>query len=118
MIRTLTAVAGAALLLAACGEKPADTAADNTAGPAVAASTDGNQAVDTTPVQDAAASSAGASSFTEAQARGAFENAGYTVAGPLMQDANGVWMGKATKDGVETNVGIDYKGAITQPATQ
>lgn len=111
MIRTLTAVASAAMLLAACGEK----AADNTAGPAVAAGTAGNEAVDTTPTQDAAAPAAGASSFTEDQARGAFEKAGYAVAGPLTQTADGVWLGKATKGGVEATIGIDYKGAITQP---
>ncbi len=114
MIKTLTLVASAALLLAACGQKESATA-DQTAGPVVAAGTDGNQAVDTTPTQDPASVSAGASSFTEDQARGAFEKAGYTVAGPLTQDANGVWQGKATKGGVEATIGIDYKGAITQP---
>ncbi len=115
MIRTLTAVASAAMLLAACGEKAADTSADNTAGPVAAAGTAGNQAVDTTPTQDAAAPAAGASSFTEDQARGAFEKAGYAVVGPLTQNAGGIWQGKVTKDGAESTVGIDYKGAITQP---
>lgn len=114
MIKILTAAASAALLLAACGQKEAATA-DQTAGPAVAASTEGNQAVDTTPTQVEGSVAAGASSFTEDQARGAFEKAGYAVAGPLTQNANGVWQGKATKGGVETTVGIDYKGAITQP---
>ena len=114
MIKTLTAVAGAALLLAACGQKDTATT-DQTAGPVVAAPTDGNQAVDTTPTAEAGAVSAGASSFTEDQARGAFEKAGYTLVGPLTQNANGIWQGKATKGGVETSVGIDYKGAITQP---
>ena len=114
MIKSLTALAGAALLLAACGEKEAATA-DRTAGPAMAAGTAGNQAVDTTPTQDPAAVSAGASSFTEDQARGAFEKAGYASVGPLAQNANGIWQGKATKDGAEVTVGIDYKGAITQP---
>jgi hypothetical protein len=115
MIRTLTLVAGAALLVAACGQNQAETAADNTAGPVVATGTAGNEAVDTTPTQDPAAVSAGASSFTEDQARGAFEKAGYTVVGPLTQNANGIWQGTATKGGVEATVGIDYKGAITQP---
>ena len=100
MIRTLTVVAGAALLLAACGQQVDEQAADNTNGPAVAASTEGNQAVDMTPTQDAASLAA----------------AGYMVSGPLTQDANGVWMGTATREGAEAMVGIDYKGAITQPA--
>lgn len=116
MIRTLTVVAGAALLLAACGQQVDEQAADNTNGPAVAASTEGNQAVDMTPTQDAASLAAGANSFTEDQARSALQNAGYMVSGPLTQDANGVWMGTATREGAEAMVGIDYKGAITQPA--
>ena len=37
------------------------------------------------------------------------------VVGPLSQNENGVWQGRATKDGAEVVVAIDYKGAITQP---
>ena len=114
MIRTLTVVAGAALLLAACGQTEAETAADNTAGPVVAAGTAGNEAVDTTPTQDPAGAAAGASSFTEAQARAAFEKAGYAVTGPLTQTPDGLWQGMTMMNGNETTLGIDYKGAITQ----
>jgi hypothetical protein len=112
MIKTFLGVAAAATLLAGCGQKTAD--ADNTAGPAVAASqTPRNEAVDTTPTGDDAALTPGANSFTEGQARSAIEGAGYTSVGALTQDANGVWSGTATKDGAQVKVSVDYKGAVT-----
>lgn len=114
MIKTFTVIATTAVLLAACGQASNDHAA-STDGPVVAASTDGNHAVDTVPTKVEPTVSAGASSFTEDQARGALENAGYVLMGPLNQNANGIWQGKATKDGNEVAVAIDYKGAITQP---
>lgn len=112
MIKSLIGLGAAALLLVGCGQKSAD--ADKTAGPAVAASeTPRNEAVDTTPTTDAPGATPGANSFTEAQAKSAIEGAGYSAVGPLTQDANGVWMGKATKGGAETTVSVDYKGAVT-----
>lgn len=112
MIKPILSVALVAALVAACGQKPAE--ADNTKGPVVAASeTPRNEAVDTTPTSGDAGPTAGANSFTEAQARSAIEGAGYTAVGPLTQDANGVWMGKATKAGKEAAVSVDYKGAVT-----
>lgn len=69
--------------------------------------------MDTTPTQDAATLTPGANSFTEAQARSAIEAAGYTGVGALTQDANGVWSGTAAKDGVQTKVSVDYKGAVS-----
>lgn len=110
MFRTLVTVAAAAGLLAACsgGDKA------ETEGPVVSASeTPRNDAVDTTPMMDAAAPTPGANSFTEAQARSAIEGAGYTAVGALSQDAQGLWMAKATKDGAEATVTVDYKGAVT-----
>jgi hypothetical protein len=116
MIRTLTVIAASAMLLAACGDKNSNQTDARKEGPVVATSKGPtNDAVDTTPTKVEPALSAGASSFTEAQARGAFEKAGYVVVGPLTQNANGVWQGKATKGGAELTVAIDYKGAITQP---
>lgn len=112
MIKPILTVTLAAALLAACGQK-AD-GADNTKGPMVAASeTPRNEAVDTTPMSGDPGPTAGANSFTEAQAKSAIEGAGYTGVGPLTQDANGVWMGKATKAGKEAAVAVDYKGAVT-----
>ncbi len=113
MIRTLIVAAAAAALLTACSPK-ADDAADNTAGPAVSTSeAPRNPAVDTTPTTGETAQTPGANSFTEAQARGAIEGAGYTAVGPLTQNAEGLWQGKGTKGGAEVAVSVDYKGAVS-----
>lgn len=113
-MRTLTAivaVSAAGLLLAACGQKPAES--DRTAGPAVSApEAPVNAPVDTTPTTGETTQTPGASSFTEAQARGAIENAGYSAVGALTQNEQGIWSGKATKGGAEVTVSVDYKGAV------
>lgn len=112
MIRTFIGVAAAAALLAACGQKSAE--ADRAEGPVVSTSeAPRNEAVDTTPTQDAAALTPGANSFTEAQARAAIEASGYTGVGALTQDASGVWTGTATKDGAQAKVSVDYKGVVS-----
>ena len=111
MMRTTLGVALAATLLAGCGQ---NTDADNAKGPAMAASeTPRNEAVDTTPIAGDPGPTAGANSFTEGQARSAIERAGYAVVGALTQGADGVWTGRATKDGKEATVSVDYKGAVT-----
>lgn len=118
MMKLITTVAVSATLLAACGQKAEDPAKDRTEGPAVAASEGpANPAVDTTPEKTEPGLSAGASSFTEAQAKSAIEKAGYANVGPLTQNANGVWQGQATKDGAQVTVAVDYKGAILTPQT-
>ena len=55
----------------------------------------------------------GRNSFTEAQARGRIEKAGYTAVSKLAKNKNGVWQGTATKDGANVNVALDYKGNVT-----
>ena len=55
----------------------------------------------------------GASSFTEDQARGQITNAGYTDVTELKQNEQGMWEGKAMKDGASANVSVDYKGAVS-----
>jgi predicted small lipoprotein YifL len=112
MFKTMMGVAAVATLLAACGQKTAE--ADNTAGPVVATSeAPRNEAVDTTPTTGDPGPTPGANSFTEAQARSAIEGAGYSAVGALTQGADGVWTGKAAKDGAEKTVSVDYKGAVT-----
>lgn len=54
----------------------------------------------------------GANSFTEAQARSRLEGAGLTSVTDLKKDDQGVWRGKATRDGKSLTVGFDYKGNI------
>lgn len=55
----------------------------------------------------------GRNSFTESQARGRIEKAGYANLGELTKNKNGVWQGTATKDGGKVNVALDYKGNVT-----
>jgi hypothetical protein len=113
MIRTYLAVALGATLLSACGQESI-AQADDKQGPVVAASeAPRNAAVDTTAGGGEPGPTPGANSFTEAQAKGAIESAGYAVVGPLTQDANGIWMAQATKDGASANVTVDYKGAVS-----
>ncbi|MDO6414331.1 hypothetical protein Q4F19_08045 [Sphingomonas sp. BIUV-7] len=69
-------------------------------------------------VKDATARTAkmaadGRNSFTESQARGRIEKAGYANVGKLAKNKNGVWQGMASKDGGKVNVGLDYKGNVT-----
>lgn len=110
-VTAIVAAAAAAVLLVACGQKPAE--ADRTEGPVVSApEAPGNTAVDTTPTTGETAQTPGASSFTEGQARGAIENAGYSGVSALSQNEQGIWSGKATKGGAEVSVSVDYKGAV------
>lgn len=55
---------------------------------------------------------AGANSFTEAQAKERIEAAGFTNVGVLVKAESGVWEGKATKDGKEVVVSLDYQGNV------
>lgn len=55
----------------------------------------------------------GRNSFTESQARGRIEKAGYADVSKLAKNTNGVWQGTATKDGAKVNVALDYKGDVT-----
>jgi hypothetical protein len=56
--------------------------------------------------------SEGANSFTEDQARGHVENAGYEDVSAMTLTENGVWQGTATMDGETRNVSVDYRGAV------
>lgn len=59
------------------------------------------------------AAAKGRNSFTEAQARGRIEKAGYSGVSKLAKNRNGVWQGTATRDGAAVNVALDYKGNVT-----
>ena len=82
---------------------------------AAAAGGDRNQAVATTDA-NAAEPARGASSFTEGQARGRFEDKGYTGVTSLAKGDDGMWQGTATKDGASVQVWLDYKGNVGQGA--
>jgi protein CpxP len=54
----------------------------------------------------------GANSFTEAQARSRIEAQGFGNVAELRKDDQGIWRGKAQRDGKSVSVSIDYKGTI------
>ncbi len=89
-----------------------------TAGTCLAQSTDktaaagnSNQAVATT-ADNASQPAAGSNSFTAGEAKARFERQGFSNVSDLNKDANGVWHGKARKDGSTDQVWLDYKGNI------
>ncbi len=74
-----------------------------------------NQAVATTGA-NAPEPARGASSFTEAQARGRIEDKGFSAVTGLAKGDDGIWRGAATKGGTAGQVWLDYKGNIGQGA--
>ena len=58
------------------------------------------------------APAAGANSFTEGQAKSRIENNGYAGVSGLKKDNDGVWRGKATKDGKTVDVSVDFQGNV------
>ena len=55
----------------------------------------------------------GANSFTESQARSRVEGQGYTQLGELTKDPNGIWRGRAMRNGQGVEVMVDYQGNVT-----
>lgn len=126
------ALAGA---LAACGQPASDTAATAEAITTDAASDVGNtasmaadgamqaggvvspaapnDAVSTDLNTNATAQAAGSNSFTEGQAKGHIENAGYTDVAALTKTPDGFWTGSAMKNGQPVQVSVDFKGAVS-----
>ena len=93
----------------------ADQTMGQTTGTASGAATNnvGNPAVkDSTPHKMTTATR-GRNSFTERQARKRLVKAGYVVSS-LTKDADGVWTGSATKGGKTVNVGLDFKGNVSE----
>lgn len=54
----------------------------------------------------------GANSFTEDQAKGRIQDAGFADVSKLTKDDQGIWRGQATKNGKNTTVALDYKGNV------
>jgi hypothetical protein len=55
----------------------------------------------------------GANSFTEGQAKSRIESQGYSEVSGLKKDDQGVWRGKAKKDGRSVNVSVDFQGNVS-----
>jgi len=56
---------------------------------------------------------AGSNSFTEGQAKSRIESTGFGNVSELRKDDQGVWRGKAVKDGKSVTVSLDFQGNVT-----
>ena len=75
----------------------------------------GNDAVNVKPAdspQTTGSVEPGANSFTEAQARSRIEAQGFSNITDLRKDDQGIWRGKAMRNGQSVGVALDYKGTI------
>ena len=127
MRNAMGALAGAALTLAlmgACSKPASETATDTSAAAADASANSmaaggavsppaANDAVDAGATASDVAPEAASNSFTEGQAKGHIEKAGYTDVTSLVKSADGIWTAKAMKDGKSMDVSLDFKGAVT-----
>ena len=111
-------------LLGACQKPATQTAADAaaTAAAAPANATDpggavsppqANGAVNTDANTTASDVAPASNSFTQDEAKGHIENAGYTDVTGLQKTADGLWTAKAKKGGKSVAVAVDFKGAVT-----
>lgn len=72
-----------------------------------------NEPINTDTNKTETAQTPGSTSFTEGQAKGHIENAGYTDVSGLTKTPDGFWTGSAKKDGKSVEVSVDYKGAVS-----
>src|SRR5258707_15696875 len=56
---------------------------------------------------------AGSNSFTEGQVKSRIESKGFLNVSQLRKDDQGVWRGKAMKDGKSARVSLDFQGNVT-----
>ena len=71
-----------------------------------------NPAVKSVHENNSSAPVAGANSFTRSEARSQIEAKGYTHVTGLRKGKDGVWRGRATKDGQSGPVSVDYQGNV------
>jgi len=116
------ALATAAALAVLSTAAPAQTTNQNSAPQAPASQNQGsgnggsNPAVNVKPAgspESTGAVQPGANSFTEGQARSRIEAQGYKNVSELRKDEQGIWRGKAMRDGNSTNVMLDFKGNVS-----
>lgn len=77
-----------------------------------AATSSTTPAVATKGTANPAAPVPGANSFTENQAKGRIQDAGFSEVSALTKDDQGIWRGQATKDGKKTPIALDYQGNV------
>jgi hypothetical protein len=61
---------------------------------------------------------AGRNSFTDGEAKSRIEKMGFSNVTNLKKDDNGVWRGRAIKDGKTVDVSVDYQGNVIQAGAQ
>ena len=71
-----------------------------------------NPAVKTSEGNNPGAPAAGRNSFTQRQAMARIEARGYSKVTGLKKDKEGLWRGKAMKDGKPVGVELDYQGNV------
>src|SRR6185295_7560873 len=96
--------APAAPQAAARGNRAEAPAASGPVNPAIK-TTEGNNANVTAPV-------AGANSVTEGEAKTRLESQGFTNVSGLKKDDQGIWRGKAQRDGKPVDVALDFQGNV------
>ena len=55
----------------------------------------------------------GSNSFTEGQARSRIEDAGFAQVSDLRKDDQGIWRGRAQRNGQQVSVSLDYQGNVS-----
>jgi hypothetical protein len=112
---TLTAAALSTAALAQTGG-PSSTMQPGTSATTPSATGTSNPAVDVKPAgspQSTGSVEPGANSFTEGQARSRIEAQGFQNITDLRKDDQGIWRGKAQKNGQSANVMLDFKGNVS-----
>jgi hypothetical protein len=71
-----------------------------------------NSAVNSEGQNNSSAPVAGRNSFTGGQAKSRIEAAGYSNVSGLQKDQDGIWRGKASKGGHQTEVSLDFQGNV------
>ena len=99
----LLGMAAIALMLSAGGAHAQNPPANN--GP-------NNNAINRKNGNNPGAPVAGANSFTEGQAKSRIEAKGFTDVSSLKKDSQGIWRGKAMKDGKPVEVSLDFEGNV------
>ena len=61
---------------------------------------------------------AGRNSFTEGEAKSRIEKMGFSEVSDLQKDDQGVWRGRAKKDGKTVDVSVDYQGNVIQAGAE
>jgi hypothetical protein len=60
----------------------------------------------------------GRNSFTEGEAKSRIEKMGFFNVTNLKKDDNGVWRGRALRDGKTVDISVDYQGNVIQAGAQ